>query len=131
MIESISAITLATHNMSHAVRFYRPLGFEIVYGGEDAAFTSFRAGTSLPNLNSLQSTKSVGLEIAQGLMYVSAWAPDLTPESRAFMAKFIERERRHLGRSMSEPIRWCAAISRPSKRPIAPTPKQSSPRCEI
>ena len=50
MIESISAITLATHNMSRAVRFYRMLGFEIIYGGEDAAFTSFRAGTSYLNL---------------------------------------------------------------------------------
>ena len=26
-------------------------------------------------------------------MYVSAWAPDLTPESRAFMAKFIQRRK--------------------------------------
>jgi catechol 2,3-dioxygenase-like lactoylglutathione lyase family enzyme len=42
MIESISAITLATHDMSRAVRFYRMLGFEIIHGGEDAAFTSFR-----------------------------------------------------------------------------------------
>jgi catechol 2,3-dioxygenase-like lactoylglutathione lyase family enzyme len=50
MIESISAITLATHNMSRAVRFYRMLGFEIVYGGDDAAFTSFRAGTNYLNL---------------------------------------------------------------------------------
>jgi catechol 2,3-dioxygenase-like lactoylglutathione lyase family enzyme len=50
MIESISAITLATHNMSRSVRFYRMLGFEIAYGGEDAAFTSFRAGTSYLNL---------------------------------------------------------------------------------
>jgi hypothetical protein len=50
MIESISAITLATHNTPHAVRFYRPLGVEIVYGGEDAAVTSFRAGTSYLNL---------------------------------------------------------------------------------
>jgi catechol-2,3-dioxygenase len=50
MIESISAITLATHSMSRAVRFYGMLGFEIVYGGEDAAFTSFRAGTSYLNL---------------------------------------------------------------------------------
>jgi catechol 2,3-dioxygenase-like lactoylglutathione lyase family enzyme len=50
MIESISAITLATHNMSRAVRFYSMLGFEIIYGGEDAAFTSFRAGTSYLNL---------------------------------------------------------------------------------
>ena len=50
MIEGISAITLATHDMSRAVRFYRMLGFEIIHGGEDAAFTSFRAGTSYLNL---------------------------------------------------------------------------------
>jgi catechol-2,3-dioxygenase len=40
MIESISAVTLATHNMPHAVRFYRVLGFEIVHGNDNAAFTS-------------------------------------------------------------------------------------------
>jgi catechol 2,3-dioxygenase-like lactoylglutathione lyase family enzyme len=50
MIESISAITLATHDMPRAVRFYRMLGFEIAYGGEDAAFTSFRAGPNFLNL---------------------------------------------------------------------------------
>ena len=50
MIESISAITLATHDMSRAVRFYRMLGFEVIYGGDDAAFTSFRAGVSYLNL---------------------------------------------------------------------------------
>ncbi len=46
----ISAITLATHDMARAVRFYRMLGFEVIYGGDDAAFTSFRAGTSYLNL---------------------------------------------------------------------------------
>ena len=50
MIERISAITLATHDMSCAVRFYRMLGFEIVHGGDDAAFTSFRAGSNYLNL---------------------------------------------------------------------------------
>ena len=44
MIEAISAVTLATHDMSRAVRFYASLGFEIAYGGEAAPFTSFRAG---------------------------------------------------------------------------------------
>lgn len=43
-IRSISAITLATHDMARAVRFYRALGFELHYGGEDADFTSFCAG---------------------------------------------------------------------------------------
>jgi uncharacterized glyoxalase superfamily protein PhnB len=50
MFESISAITLATHDMSRAVRFYRMLGFEIIRGGDNVAFTSFRAGTSYLNL---------------------------------------------------------------------------------
>ena len=50
MIESISAITLAPHSMPRAVHFYRMLGFEVVYGGDDAAFTSFRAGSSYLNL---------------------------------------------------------------------------------
>lgn len=50
MIESISAITLATHDMSRAVKFYRMLGFEIVHGGTDAAFTSFRVGATHLNL---------------------------------------------------------------------------------
>jgi catechol 2,3-dioxygenase-like lactoylglutathione lyase family enzyme len=50
MIESISAITLATHDMARAVRFYRMLGFEVINGGDGAAFTSFRAGRSYLNL---------------------------------------------------------------------------------
>jgi catechol 2,3-dioxygenase-like lactoylglutathione lyase family enzyme len=50
MIESISAVTLATHNMTRAVAFYSTLGFELVHGGDDATFASFRAGTSFLNL---------------------------------------------------------------------------------
>jgi catechol 2,3-dioxygenase-like lactoylglutathione lyase family enzyme len=50
MIEGISALTLATHDMAPAVRFYTLLGFELLFGGEDAAFTSFRAGRGYLNL---------------------------------------------------------------------------------
>ncbi|MCZ6730048.1 MAG: VOC family protein [SAR324 cluster bacterium] len=50
MIESISAVTLATHDMRRAVEFYRALGFRVKYGGEDATFTSFYIGTSYLNL---------------------------------------------------------------------------------
>jgi hypothetical protein len=50
MIEGISAVTLGTHDMPRAVRFYRALGFEVLYGGEHSSFTSFRAGTSYLNL---------------------------------------------------------------------------------
>ncbi len=50
MIESVSAITLATHDMGRAVRFYRALGFDVIRGGATATFTSFRAGTGYLNL---------------------------------------------------------------------------------
>jgi catechol 2,3-dioxygenase-like lactoylglutathione lyase family enzyme len=50
MITGVSAITLATHDMRRAVRFYRLLGFEMLYGGEDASFTSFKAGSAFLNL---------------------------------------------------------------------------------
>ena len=60
MIDSISAVTLATHDMARAVRFYRMLGFEIVYGGDDAAFTSFRAGRSYLNLIAVQASQTWG-----------------------------------------------------------------------
>ncbi|MBV8120968.1 MAG: VOC family protein, partial [Alphaproteobacteria bacterium] len=50
MITAISAVTLATHDMRQAVEFYRGIGFEILYGGEEASFTSFRAGPGYLNL---------------------------------------------------------------------------------
>src|ERR1700759_1368467 len=50
MIEATSAITLATHDMPRAVRFYSSLGFDIRYGGETASFTSFCAGPTCLNL---------------------------------------------------------------------------------
>jgi uncharacterized glyoxalase superfamily protein PhnB len=50
MIEGISAVTLATHDMRRAVRFYRMLGFELLYGGEKATFSSFRVGGNFINL---------------------------------------------------------------------------------
>jgi hypothetical protein len=34
MIQSLSAVTLATHDMGRAVGFYRALGFSLRYGGE-------------------------------------------------------------------------------------------------
>jgi len=49
-IESISAVTLATHDMVRALRFYRALGFALRYGGDTAAFTSFTAGNACLNI---------------------------------------------------------------------------------
>src|SRR5258708_10137430 len=43
-IEKISAVTLRVANMMKSVRFYRDgLGMELLYGGEDAGFSSLRA----------------------------------------------------------------------------------------
>ena len=50
MITGISAVTLATHDMARAVSFYRMLGFAVIHGGEDAAFTSFGTGDNFLNL---------------------------------------------------------------------------------
>ena len=50
MIKSISAVTLATHDMPRAVGFYRMLDLSVIHGGEDAAFTSLRAGDNFLNL---------------------------------------------------------------------------------
>jgi catechol 2,3-dioxygenase-like lactoylglutathione lyase family enzyme len=50
MIQSISAITLATHDIARSVAFYQTLGFALKYGGPSAPFTSFHAGTGFLNL---------------------------------------------------------------------------------
>jgi len=44
-------------------------------------------------LDSLPAIKSTGLELAQGMMYVTPWIPELNPEAKTFMAKFIERRK--------------------------------------
>jgi len=44
MVEKIAAVTLRVADMRRSVRFYGDvLGMEIVYGGEDAFFSSLRA----------------------------------------------------------------------------------------
>lgn len=49
-IESISAVTLLTANMDKSVSFYGALGFHLLYGGPEAAFTSFRVGPGYLNV---------------------------------------------------------------------------------
>ncbi len=49
-IQALSAITLATHDMTSAVAFYLALGFALRYGGAQSSFTSFAAGASYLNL---------------------------------------------------------------------------------
>lgn len=49
-IRSISAVTLATHDMARAVAFYEKLGFVVSKGGRDSGFTCFQVGATAFNL---------------------------------------------------------------------------------
>ena len=40
MIQHISAVTFAVRDMARSVEFYQKLGFELVYGGQRAAFST-------------------------------------------------------------------------------------------
>ena len=60
VIQSISAITLATHDMARAVAFYRALGFSVRYGGEAASFTTLPAGRGWLNLIVVPETTQIG-----------------------------------------------------------------------
>jgi branched-chain amino acid transport system substrate-binding protein len=44
-------------------------------------------------LDSLPAIRSASLQLAQGMMYVSPWLPDLDDASKAFFARFLERRK--------------------------------------
>ncbi|MBI37301.1 MAG: glyoxalase [Alphaproteobacteria bacterium] len=69
-IESISAITLFTRNMSDAVKFYDSLGFKLLYGGETTSFSSFSVGPGYLNL-SLCSDENEHKDWGRVIIYVS------------------------------------------------------------
>ena len=50
-VRSISAVTLAVADMARSVDFYRnKVGLEILYGGGEASFSSFKVGKGYLNL---------------------------------------------------------------------------------
>jgi catechol 2,3-dioxygenase-like lactoylglutathione lyase family enzyme len=49
-VEAISAVTLLTADMEPAVAFYDALGFDLLYGGPTAAFSSFSVGSGYLNV---------------------------------------------------------------------------------
>jgi catechol 2,3-dioxygenase-like lactoylglutathione lyase family enzyme len=97
-IRSISAVTFATRDMARAVRFYGALGFRMAYGGETAAFTSFRVGSESLNLaRAADGPGSTGL--ARVIFYVDdvdamyrhVLAQGFTPETAPQDAAWGER----------------------------------------
>jgi len=98
MIESLSAVTLATHDMRRAVKFYRALGFRMKYGGEDNTFTSFYVGTSYLNLIAEHENKTwawwgrVIFYVSDvDAQYETAVANNLVPEGKPRNANWGER----------------------------------------
>jgi catechol 2,3-dioxygenase-like lactoylglutathione lyase family enzyme len=49
-IQHISAVTLAVRDMARSVAFYQAIGLDVLYGGAQATFTSFRLGDTFLNL---------------------------------------------------------------------------------
>jgi catechol 2,3-dioxygenase-like lactoylglutathione lyase family enzyme len=98
MIESISAVTLATRDMARAVGFYHKLGFELVHGGNDVAFSTFRAGANYLNLIAQPDQRRwswwgrVIFYVADvDSFYTRAIAAGLEPESAPRDARWGER----------------------------------------
>jgi catechol 2,3-dioxygenase-like lactoylglutathione lyase family enzyme len=100
MIESISAITLATHHMARAVAFYRAAGFELLYGGDDAGFTSFRAGSGYLNLIAQPADKAwswwgrvifyvADVNAMHARLLAAGYPPDTEPRDAAWGERFF------------------------------------------
>jgi catechol 2,3-dioxygenase-like lactoylglutathione lyase family enzyme len=95
---AISAITLATRDMARAVRFYRALGFDLVSGGEAAAFTSLAVGDGYLNLIASPAAPPWGwwgrviihVDDVDGL-HARARAAGLAPEAAPRDAEWGER----------------------------------------
>ena len=95
-VTALSAVTLATADMSAATKFYEALGFEKIYGGPDAGFTSYRAGESYLNLIAAEHGQDFW---GRAIFYVddvdafhdNAVASGLTPEFEPRDAPWRER----------------------------------------
>ncbi|MEJ7932050.1 VOC family protein [Ramlibacter sp. AN1015] len=98
LIASISAVTLATHDMARAVRFYTALGFTLRYGGASASFSSFSAGSSCLNVTTEGSEREwswwgrIIFHVTDvDLLYRQAVAAGLQPQAPPHDATWGER----------------------------------------
>ena len=97
-LEGISAVTLATHDMARAVRFYQALGLTPCHGGAGAPFTSLQAGACFLNLLAQPAGRSwswwgrVIFRVADvDALYRRARAAGLRPEGAPRDAPWGER----------------------------------------
>ena len=96
MIRSISAVTLATHDMARALRFYNTAGFPVIYGGADAdnRLTEFLSGAGAladPVLPYVYAPKSDPAEILALIGEIAAGRVDTVAfTSAAQVARLFE-----------------------------------------
>ena len=96
--DRISAVTLLVADMGRSVRFYTALGFRLLYGGEDAGFTSFAVGDGYMNLQ-LDPSFRIGGIWGRVILWVgdvdevygTAIGAGMTPESEPADASWGER----------------------------------------
>jgi catechol 2,3-dioxygenase-like lactoylglutathione lyase family enzyme len=106
VIQHISAVTFAVRDMARSIDFYKKLGFELVYGGGRAEFSSLRAGEAFVNL-----VKCPGGSVA-----------DERPLARARFGNPVivfaaSAEPRPSGRGSAEPFASCQSLSRREMHP--------------
>ncbi len=99
-IESLSALTLFTGDMTRSVAFYKMLGFDLARGGPEAAFTTFRAGSQFLNLTSEGEGKFCEVW-GRAIFYVSdvdamyqralalGFTPDFAPRNAAWNERYF------------------------------------------
>jgi catechol 2,3-dioxygenase-like lactoylglutathione lyase family enzyme len=98
-VQCISAITLLSGNMVASVTFYEALGLQLLYGGPEATFTSFRIGTGYLNLQldpTGSSTRGVWGRVVLWVndvdaMYQRVLGAGLVPETAPADASWGER----------------------------------------
>lgn len=99
-IESISAVTLLIADMARSVRFYDGLGFERLYGGEDAEFTSYRVGAGYLNLAFRDDAGDVSgwgrtivyvgdVDAMHARVVEAGYAPDFAPRDAAWGERYF------------------------------------------
>jgi catechol 2,3-dioxygenase-like lactoylglutathione lyase family enzyme len=98
-ITGLSAVTVVTSHMPAAVAFYEALGFRLLYGGGQDAFSSFRAGSGYLNLQLDVGRISPGPVWGRAIFWVDdvdavhgrALAAGLTPATAPADAEWGER----------------------------------------
>jgi catechol 2,3-dioxygenase-like lactoylglutathione lyase family enzyme len=127
VIAGISAVTLATHDMARAVRFYRGLGFAMLYGGERAAFTSFRAGPGFLNLIAPPAERNWSwwgrvifydsdVDGLHARLVAAGYQPDCAPRDAEWGERFFH---------ITDPDGHELSFAWPLREPPIPTPKPS------